>query len=117
MALKKAKTNKGYEAEYWRVIQVNCNADRNDAVATFALYKDKKTRDEDANAVVDSYQIDLGEDFNNNVLSDDTKIGDNVKKSAYEVLKAKAIIEDAKEEGEEVQIDEALAFFADAIEA
>ena len=117
MALKKAKTNKGYEAEYWRVIQVNCNADRNDAVATFALYKDKKTRDEDANAVVDSYQIDLGEDFNNNVLSDDTKIGDYVKKSAYEVLKAKAIIEDAKEEGEEVQIDEALAFFADAIEA
>ena len=111
------KTIKGFECEYWRILQVNCNANRKDAVATFALYKDKKARDEDANAVVDSYQIDLGEDFNNNVLSDDTKIGDNVKKSAYEVLKAKAIIEDAKEEGEEVQIDEALAFFADAIEA
>ena len=58
MALKKAKTNKGYEAEYWRIIQVNCNADRNDAVATFALYKDKATRIADPTAVVDSYQID-----------------------------------------------------------
>jgi len=117
MALKKAKTNKGYEAEYWRIIQVNCNADRNDAVATFALYKDKATRIADPTAVVDSYQIDLGEEFNDKVLSDDSKVKDKIKKSAYEVLKAKAIIEDAKEEGEEVQIDEALAFFADAIEA
>ena len=110
MALKKAKTNKGYEAEYWRIIQVNCNADRNDAVATFALYKDKATRDEDATAVIDSYQTDLGADFNDKVLSSEIDTKDVVKKSAYEALMVKATAEDLKEEDK----DEALAFFKDA---
>ena len=113
MALKKAKTNKGYEAEYWRIIQVNCNADRNDAVATFALYKDKATRIADPTAVVDSYQIDLGEEFNDKVLSDDSKVKDKIKKSAYEVLKSKADSEATKKE----EKDESLSFFADAVEA
>ena len=54
MALIKKTNRKGFDCEYFRIIQVNCNADRKDAIATFALYKDKATRDGDANAVVDS---------------------------------------------------------------
>ena len=110
MALIKKTQRKGFDCEYFRIIQVNCNADRKDAIATFALYKDKATRDEDANAVVDSYQIDLGEDFNTKALENGS-MGDKMKASAYEVLKAKAVAEASKEE----EVDEKLSFFSDAV--
>ena len=110
MGLIKKTQRKGFECEYFRVVQVNCNADRGDAVATFALYKDKKTRDEDATAVIDSYQTDLGADFNDKVLSSEIDTKDVVKKSAYEALMVKATAEDLKEEDK----DETLAFFKDA---
>jgi len=110
MGLIKKTQRKGFECEYFRVVQVNCNADRGDAVATFALYKDKATRDEDATAVIDSYQTDLGADFNDKVLSSEIDTKDVVKKSAYEALMVKATAEDLKEEDK----DETLAFFKDA---
>jgi len=116
MALIKKKAHKGFEGEYWRIIQINCNADRNDAVATFALYKDEATRLADATAVLDSFQVDLGEDFNDSVINDDTKAKDKVKKSAYEALKTKALIESEKTDDAEETKDESLAFFSDAID-
>ena len=116
MAIIKKTQRKGFECEYWRILQIDCNADRADAVATFGLYKDRETRLADLTAVIDQFQIDLGSEFNDKILKDDTKIKDKVKKTAYEALKEKAIAEASKEVSEEGESrDESLAFFADAV--
>jgi len=117
MALKKIKEKRGHNNEYWRIIQINSNLNREDAVVTFALYKDKATRDADVNAVVDQYQVDLGKD-----LLDKAATADKVKninlKQAYTVFKKKAKDEEAKrpdlKEGE--ILDEELAWFNDVVD-
>ena len=112
MALQKNKLTKGYEANYFRIIQYSANFDRNDAVITLALYKDKATRDADSNVVIESFTFDLGSGFHEvqNTKTDTVK---NIKiAEAYKYLKNLAIAESLKEEK-----DENLAFFADAIDA
>lgn len=111
MALKKQKTKNGFTSEYWRVLEYHTNFNRNDAVIVLGLYKDKAMRDEDANAVVETAQFDLGEGFHSIQAGQDTL--KNVKVSEiYKYLKSKAVEEAKKEEK-----DENLAFFADAIDA
>jgi len=122
MALQKTKTIKGYDASYWRILQLNCNFDRPDAVVTFGLYKDKATRETDAGAIVDQYQIDLASDLLGDVYANGEDTVKNIKlKEAYKVFKAKAIAEAAKEVPETPEAgearDEALAWFADAEDA
>ena len=113
MAITKIKSIKGYNAEYWRISQLNSNFDRSDAVITLSLYKDKATRDLDSNATVDSLQYDLGTDFSNE-LYDGLDSVKNIKlQKAYKIFKDKAIAEAAKDEGK----DESLAWFADAVDA
>ena len=109
MGIIKNKTVKGYVGSYWRIIQINCNFDRNDAVVTFGLYKDKETRNSDPSAVIDSYSIDLGEMLN--LSGNDTVKNINISK-AYITLKEKALEESQKEEK-----DDSLAFFADAVDS
>jgi len=118
MALEKIKKAKGFNAKYWRVLQINSNLDRGDAVVTLGLYKDKATRTADSSAVVDQYQIDLGDDLLSATGSKDTVKNINLSK-AYKVFKNRAIAEKAKQDkgdGDET-IDGSLAFFSDAIDA
>ena len=114
MALIKTKSLKGYDAEYWRVIQINTNAIRGDCVCEFALYKDEATRLADEMAVMETYKINLPDVLLSVV---DAKAGDGLKAQAYKALTAKAIAEEDKRPGleENETLDESLAFFADAV--
>lgn len=107
MALKKAKTIKGFTIEYWRVLEYHTNLNRSDAVVVLGLYKDKATRDADKDAVVETAQFDLGEGFHNIQVGLDTLKNVNVSE-IYKYLKTKA-----QEEG----VSEDLAYFADAVDA
>lgn len=110
MALQKTKIIKGFEASYWRIVQFSANFDRNDAVVTLSLYKDKATRDTDPNSVLESYQIDLGDELHGSIPTGSDTIKNLKLKEAYTVFKAKAQAEAEKTEDK----NEALAWFADA---
>lgn len=112
MALKKTKQIKGYQAEYWRIIQLNSNFDRWDAIITLALYKDKATRDADPQSVFEALQFDLGSDFAEDIYDGQADKVKNIKlKEAYKIFHAKAEAEALKEEP-----DQSLVFFADAVD-
>ena len=113
MGLQLAKTVKGHSCNYWRWVQQSSNFDRNDAVWTLALYKDKATRDADRSAVMEPYQVDLGEDFHNAINSESENMKDKKRKTAYTVFKAKAQAEAEKTE----EKNDSLAWFADAVDA
>jgi len=116
VALKKIKQIKGHDNEYWKIVQINSNLVRGDAVITLSLYKDKATRDADVDAVIDSYQIDLGVDLLESTGKEDKVKNINLKQ-AYTISKAKAVAEEAKRGEEGETLNEDLAFFADAVAA
>lgn len=106
MALQKTKQIKGYDANYWRIIQLNSNFERSDAVITLALYKDRETRITDPGAILETITFDLSEDFANDVYDGEVDKVRSIKlKEAYKVLKIKSQEEDSE-----------MAFFADAVE-
>jgi hypothetical protein len=111
MALKKTKQIKGYQAEYWRIIQINSNFDSKDSIVTLALYKNKATRDTDPNAILETYQYNLGSDFSEDIYDGEADKVKNIKlKEAYKIFHVKAQAETLKTELK----DESLVFFADA---
>ena len=113
MAIQKTKTVKGIDCNYWRIVQLNQNYDRQDAVMTLALYVNKDTRDADPiGNVMDSYQTDLAINYHDKLYSNGEDEMRNVdRKEAYRVFLAKAQAEAEKEDDK----DEALAWFADAV--
>jgi len=110
MSYIKSKTINGHINNYWRFLEIHSNANRDDAVCVFGLYKDKATRDADENAVIETVQFDLGSDLLSANGSNDTVKNINISK-AYTILKSKATAEDAKTKDK----NEDLAFFADAV--
>ena len=116
MGLQKTKTSKyGYACDYWRIVQMNMNYDRLDAVITVALYKSEADRNA-GKASLQSYSTDIG----SVVLPQNYSSGDDTMKNislkeAYKALKTMAVAEAAKAGTEEEPRDEELAFFADAV--
>jgi hypothetical protein len=89
MAFKKAKQlNTGITIDYWRIVQINTNCDRQDCVITICGYLNKEARDNGANPV-DSIQWDLGLDF---FLAEVEKgqAGDKLRTTLYNLLKQTA---------------------------
>ena len=118
MALIKSKAiDLGYSAEYWRLVQLNWNVERNDFVAEFALYKDKMLREENPTAIVETQQVILGSKFSQLLTGIDPKqpIADRIKACAYESLKTMATEEAAKVSIPDAVIREEIKFFADAV--
>ena len=109
MALQKTKSKNGYDASYWRILQVNSNMDRNDCVVTLGLYKDQTTREADANSIMESVQFDLGSYVLNDAVTDDDTYKNIKLKECYKILKSLAVAEDLKEEK-----NESLSFFSNA---
>lgn len=111
MALQKVKsTLMGVDGTYHRVLQLNCNYDRLDAVCTIGTYVDKVAREAGSTPVA-SFQVDLAGEFHNENYKDGEDVMKNISlKEAYKALKRMAVVEAAKEE----DVNEALAFFADA---
>lgn len=119
MSLIKNKSHKGFTGEYHRIKQLNMHYDRLSAVVDVALYKDKATRDEDENAVMETFKIDLGSYFHDKNYTNGEDVMKNVSlKEAYKALDVMAKEEEAKRaklpEGE--SLNEDLTFFADAVE-
>jgi len=111
MALQKTKTIKGFEANYWRFLEIHTNMNRNDAVCVFGLYKDQATREADPDAILETVQFDLDGELLNAQGGTDTVRNINISK-AYASLKTRALAEAEKEE-----VDQSLAFFSDAVDA
>jgi hypothetical protein len=115
MALKKAKqmTN-GTTAEYWRIIQLNINWDRLDAVIDLAVYLTKAAREAGATPMY-SFQHALGAEFTELLFNGNDKVKNVNLNKAYSEFKAQAVVEAAKPDSEEKNT--ALAWFADATDA
>lgn len=114
MALQKSKsTPMGVSGNYHRVLQLNCNYDRLDAVCTVGVYVDEAARIA-GSTPMDSFQVDLAGQFHNENYKDGEDAMKNISlKEAYKALKALAVTEDAKP----VDVrNEALAFYADAVD-
>lgn len=116
MAFQKEKTDKGFSGDYWRIVQLNCNFDRSDAVVTLAQYKDEATRDADATAVMQSVTFDLAEELLGATYGNGA---DNMKsvslKEAYKAIKKMATTEQAKIDNEDDDTGrEDIAFFETA---
>lgn len=113
MALQKTKsTNMGVDGNYWRIVQLNMNYDRLDAVCTVACYKDETVRNNGSQPLT-QVQFDLSNSFHNDNYTNGEDTMKNISlKEAYKVLKSLAVTENAKEERK----DEDLAFFSDAID-
>ncbi len=111
MALQKVKsTQMGVDGDYHRVLQLNCNYDRLDAVCTVGVYVDEAARNA-GSTPIDSFQIDLAGQFHNENYKDGEDAMKNISlKEAYKALKALAVVEAAKDEDK----NDALAFYADA---
>jgi len=114
MALQKTKTTAyGIDGNYWRIVQLNCNYDRIDAVCTIALYIDEAAYIA-GNSYIDSFQVDLAIEFHNGNYTD----GDDIMKSislkeAHKALKKMATDENNKAEDDDTKRND-LAWFADA---
>ena len=82
MALLKAKTVKGVEANYWRIIDVKTNYTSGNRVNfTIGLHKDDTTRKEDINSVL----------FKENRFVEIDDIDGNIREQIYTELKGKYI--------------------------
>jgi hypothetical protein len=120
MALQKTKSTLiGIDGNYWRIVQLNCNYDRIDAVCTIGLYVDETTRNAGANPI-HSFKVDLSSQFHDDTYTDGSDVMKNISlKEAYKALKDLAIAEEAKPEPV-VDTDERknddLAFFNDALD-
>ncbi len=113
MALQKTKTVKGYDANYWRIVQINTNFDRLDVNTTVALYKDEATRYADSGAVIDQKSFLLGDEFaQGNYSNGVDKMKDITLKEAYKALKKLASDEAAKEDDDDTKKND-LAWFSD----
>lgn len=107
MALLKSKIINGVEYNYWRILQLNQNYDRKDAVVVLGLYKDKETRDNYPNAVAEEFQIDLGSDYHEEETTTKGMLSNLTRQEAYKILLEKAVSADKEDET-------GIAFFADA---
>ena len=114
MALQKSKaTIYGMPGDYWRIVQLNCNYDRVDAVCTIALYIDEASRDA-GNNPLSHFKVDLAGQFHDGDYTDGDDVMKNISlKEAYKALKRMAVDEDAKsDDGKNAE----LAFFSDALD-
>lgn len=113
MGLLKTKSTKyGVDASYHRIIQLNMNYDRLDAVVTLATYTNKDDRDAGANPI-DQFQVDLSTEFHDDIYSNGEDVMKNVSlKEAYKALDRMAKAEALKTEDK----NEELAFYSDAVE-
>ncbi len=114
MALQKDKRlYTDVDCEYHRIIQLNSNFDRLDAVCTVGTYVNKAASYVDGlsgkrKPPIESFQIDLAGQFHNkNYVDGDDAMKNISLKEAYKALKVMAAEEEA---------DDALAFFADAVD-
>lgn len=107
MAFQKEKIVKNFSANYWRIISYSAHFDRNDAVVVLGLYKDKATREADANAVIDSATINMGDGYHKLVNSKNDKIKNIKLGEAYAYLKTLAEDENSPDE---------VKFFIDAVD-
>ena len=94
MALKKLMvTDKGTRGDYWRVVQLNMNFDRLDAVASFSLYMTREARVA-GRSQMQNINIDLGEEFLKKQIAKNGDLGDESnKRTAYNALKRLVILE------------------------
>jgi hypothetical protein len=89
MALQIAKQlDTGVTIDYWRIVQINTNCDRQDCVITICGYLNKEARDNGANPIY-AIQWDLGLDF---FLAEVQKgqAGDKLRTTLYNLLKLQA---------------------------
>ena len=114
MALQKIiSTAMGVEGDYHRVLQLNCNYDRMDAVCTVGVYVSAAARN-DGSTPIDSFQVDLSGQFHDENYKDGEDAMKNIsRKEAYKALKAMAVAEAAKTKDEDGK-SEKLVFYADA---
>lgn len=114
MALKKIKTLPSeISGEYWRVLQLNNNFDRQDSVIDVVLYVNDAARIAGATPI-HSFQHALGAAFSERIFTGSDKVKNVKLAEAYKELKAQAQAEALKPEAEQ---NADLAFFADAIDA
>ena len=113
MALQKNKsTAMGVNGTYHRILQLNCNYDRVDAVCTVGTYVDEAAR-EAGSTPIDSFQIDLADQFHNGNYKDGEDVMKNISlKEAYKALKKMAVDEAAKSDDDDSKRAD-LAFFSD----
>lgn len=114
MALQKTKTtHHGVDGDYWRILQLNCNYDRSDAVCTVVLYLNEAARNA-GNSPVDSFQIDLAVDYHDGQYVNGDDAMKNISlKEAYKTLKQMAVDESTKpKDGQNAD----LAFFSDTVD-
>jgi len=113
MALKKDITNQhGMTCEYWRIIQLNQNYDRLDAVITIALYEHRAQRL--IGLPFMSYKFDIGCCYHDDEYLNGNDIMRNITlKEGYRMLKQLAIAEQAKPLDDPMR-DARLAWFHDA---
>ena len=94
MAFSKIKQmSTGNTGEYHRIVQLNCNYDRNDAVCTVQTYKDQIARDEGKATLGDDLKIDLKLNYHDEVMKGDDTSRNTVLATAYKVLKEMAQVE------------------------
>ncbi|MCK5604545.1 hypothetical protein KAR91_21835 [Candidatus Pacearchaeota archaeon] len=112
MALNKIKsTQMGVDGDYHRILQLNCNFDRLDAVCTVGTYVDEAARNAGSTPIA-TFQIDLADQFHNGNYNDGEDAMKNISlKEGYKALKKMAVDEAAKPVADR---RDDLVFFADA---
>lgn len=108
---KNKKLNTGIEINYWRIIQLNVNYDRLDAVVTLAGYLSKEARD-NGSQPIETVQFDMSSMFHNAEFSGDEVVKNINLKEAYTTIKSLAQKE--LESEDENERNEHIIFFADA---
>ncbi len=114
MALRKDKyIDIDLSGDYHRILQLNCNYDRMDAVCTVGTYISQSSREGGGSPKL-TFQVDLAGEFHNKNYQDGEDVMKNISlKEAYKALKKMAVDEAAKPEDER---RDDLAFYADAVD-
>jgi len=111
MALIKSRTlDTGVAAEYWRILQINNNFDRQDGVIDIVAYLDETARLAGASPMR-SFQHSLGKAFSERLFDGSDKVKNVELSQAYVEFKKQAQDESTKSE---VERNADLAWFADA---
>ena len=115
MALSKVKVTRfGVDANYHRVVQLNCNYDRLDAVCVIATYLNEAARLANESPI-ESFKLDLSGQFHNAHYTDAEDAMKNISlKEAYKALKQMALDEASKPNDPDSPSNEELIFFSDA---